>query len=1118
MAVHMRVLVMVCVLGLAVADGASAAMNVGLATSMDKVMIKAIHNGWPLEGWVADHYELALARNEHEAFQVIVWSNQALSNVNVSVSPLTGLNGAGPFDGTAQVWLVGHVDVSDDPIDNLDIAYPPHVVGYTGWWPDPLLTFMNTCNINANDRVAFWVDLATTGNTPAGDYTATVTVSASGQSPVTLQLNIAVWDFNVPVLSSLPTAMSCDLGKAQSLYGSTAWTTYGIKLKFWDMQLAHRMNITHLYQNVPDPMSDINYWFARGETMFNASKVPCANEPALASLYSTFNSQGRVHQLYTYGYDEATSDKYEVMYNTFTAIHNNYPGIRTMTTAFDDSFGTSPGTSFLRSAVDIWVPQPTKYKLDEAERLRAEGKDMWWYVCVSPRHPYANLFIEYPGIEPRHLMGTMPFKYKVGGFLHYAVANWPVGFNDGPITTGPYTDWDSRTVYNDNSNGWVNGDGSLFNPGPTGPIPTFRLENMRDGLEDFEYLTLLRSVTRVVNRCPTTPEQLAFVSSANALLSVPADVVASLTSYTRDPATLYSFRHQVAQKIIEGQALVPLSPPDGDDDGVGDPCDNCPNNPNNDQQDTDVDGMGDVCDPDMDNDSVPNASDNCPLIHNTDQINDDGDVFGDVCDNCPSHINDDQTDTDSDGLGDACDNCPTDANVDQADGDQDTVGDVCDNCPADPNADQLDTDDDGIGDVCDGDPTGNKWIDEEFDGTCTGLEKVGSWDQTSMLARWPRTWASSNGTFTLGKGWNPTCGAAMNTTKNYYRMTANLEPDMTATYGQGNKGIGAGNTVQGTDAEPLVLEFVVDFNAEAYGSYSSFYVELSYHNGTSDDQAPRNSTEGLYTQDGDLSNGDQGPWTDGQNHRVLAYGSFAGVNKPYGSPGSGQFGAAMLYDGRKWHYSKTVNDIHGVNAALWKRSDGLQCLFRMTIKTDTVIYELDNLGGTPINAPHELPRQYKDGFNRISLVVGNTIYTSGKVNYVDQIELRQGTLVVPIPTGACCIRTALGAGTCGITTQADCESNPTGTYLGDNTICGDNNANCEFCPSIFGDADFDQDVDSADFGVFQQCITGPGLVTVPPECTCLDRESDDDIDTDDLYFFVNCLTGPGAPGDPECAQ
>ncbi len=1097
-----------------------AALNVGLATSMDKVMIKAIHNAWPLEGWQADHYDLALARNEHEAFQVIVWSDQALSNANVSVSSLQGVGGAGPFDGTVQVWLVGHVDVSDDPIDNLDIAYPPHLVNYTGWWPDPLLTFMNSCNIGANDRVAFWIDVATTANTPPGNYVATVTVSATGQSPVALQLNVTVWDFAVPALSSFPTALSCDLGKASSLYGSTAWSTYGIKHKFWDMQLAHRMNVTHLYQNVPDSLGEIDYWFARGETVVNASKVPCADEPALAGLYNTFAAQGRVNQLYVYGYDEATSDKFPVMRDTFTAIHNNYPGLRTMTTAFDDSFGTSPGTSFLRPAVDIWVPQPTKYNMAEAEKLRAEGKDMWWYVCVSPRHPYANLFIEYPGIEPRHLMGTMPFRYKVGGFLHYAVANWPVGFNDGPITSGPYTDWDSRTVYNDGSHGWVNGDGSLFCPGPTGPIPTFRLENMRDGLEDYEYLTLLKSITRIVNRCPTSPEQQAFVSTANALLTVPANVIASLTSYTRDPSVLYDFRQQVAQKIIEGRALLPLSPPDADDDGVGNPCDNCPSVANNDQQDTDGDGQGDACDNDDDGDGHADGDDNCPLIGNVDQANADGDALGDVCDNCPGAVNDDQIDTDGDSKGDACDNCPNTPNADQADGDSDGVGDVCDNCPTTPNNNQLDSDDDGIGDACDGDPTGNKWIDDEFDGNCTGLDKVGSWSQSSMLTRWVKTFGNGNGTFTSNNGWTLPCGASMKTEKGYYyRMTANLEPDMTATYGQGNKGIGAGNALQGTDAEPLVLEFGVDFNTEAYGVYSSFYVELSFHDGTVDDQAPRNGTEGLYTEDSDLSNGDQGPWTDNRTHRVLAYGSFVGVNKPYGSPGSGGMGAAMYYDGSKWYYTSTAKDIYGHGAGMWKRLDGLKTLFRMTIKTDTVVLELDNMGGSPVNLPRELLRQYTGPFNRMSLVMGNSVYTSGKTNYVDQIELRQGVLVAPVPTGACCVRTGLGTGTCSVTTEADCTGSLGGTYLGNATVCGDNNVNCgDFCPTIFGDTDFDQDVDMTDFGILQKCLTGPGLVTVPPECTCLDRESDDDIDSDDLYFFNNCLTGPQVPADPDCAQ
>ncbi len=84
--------------------------------------------------------------------------------------------------------------------------------------------------------------------------------------------------------------------------------------------------------------------------------------------------------------------------------------------------------------------------------------------------------------------------------------------------------------------------------------------------------------------------------------------------------------------------------------------------------DTDLDGVSDVCD-------------NCSVIANSDQSDLDVDGIGDVCDNCPLTLNAFQQDTDLDGAGDVCDNCRDLSNADQADADSDGVGDLCDICP-----------------------------------------------------------------------------------------------------------------------------------------------------------------------------------------------------------------------------------------------------------------------------------------------------------------------------------------------------------------------------------------------------------------------------------------------------
>jgi hypothetical protein len=77
------------------------------------------------------------------------------------------------------------------------------------------------------------------------------------------------------------------------------------------------------------------------------------------------------------------------------------------------------------------------------------------------------------------------------------------------------------------------------------------------------------------------------------------------------------------------------------------------------QEDTDGDGIGDICDstPEGDNDSWPFAADNCVFVDNEDQAN----IHGDANNAVAGYTGDVCEDQDGDGVVDADDICPYDA-------------------------------------------------------------------------------------------------------------------------------------------------------------------------------------------------------------------------------------------------------------------------------------------------------------------------------------------------------------------------------------------------------------------------------------------------------------------------
>ena len=76
------------------------------------------------------------------------------------------------------------------------------------------------------------------------------------------------------------------------------------------------------------------------------------------------------------------------------------------------------------------------------------------------------------------------------------------------------------------------------------PVPTIRLENFRDGLEDYAYAKLLEA------RLAARPEKDDdWGRRAKELLAVPRDVMDTMTNYTDDPAALYAWRDAMADLI-----------------------------------------------------------------------------------------------------------------------------------------------------------------------------------------------------------------------------------------------------------------------------------------------------------------------------------------------------------------------------------------------------------------------------------------------------------------------------------------------------------------------------------------------------------------------------------------
>ena len=453
-------------------------------------------------GPVSDKYDISLAGNEYESFQLAILPfGKSLKNFTVEVSDLENKKGESISKSYIDVSLVEY---------NL-IDWQPDYVAEKGWYPDPLIPLKQGLSINGNDVCRpLWITVYAPFGTKAGDYFGTISVKAAGMKEITASIRCKVWDFDLPLVSHLKTHSWDQIDYFRDFYNLDEFPVDWY-LKFCDLLLRNRFNPGSAGGNYlsTKPDSTGQYDFSKVEkvlghcidrgltrfSMIQMKKGLYTPEEAeevykFVDAYAKFlKSRHWLDKALGELWDEPTDLEWPYIKERAERLKKIDPDIRLQLFAEGgpyDFWDKKTDRYGLNDLVNIWAP----VNIIESPVSQAKGTEIWTYFCTLARESAPNFYIDCPAINQRSIAWYC-WTYGVDGFEHWSTNYFWRNVRKGqPMDRKwPQVPWDSRTYY------YFDGEGQLVYPGPDGtPYSSVRLENFREGMEDYEYLFRLKEL------------------------------------------------------------------------------------------------------------------------------------------------------------------------------------------------------------------------------------------------------------------------------------------------------------------------------------------------------------------------------------------------------------------------------------------------------------------------------------------------------------------------------------------------------------------------------------------------------------------------------------------------
>lgn len=460
---------------------------------------------------------LDAAANETEAAQVVLRVQGAdLVLTNATLATFAGIGGAVPFI-RAQLLKVEYVYLPD-----LNRA-----------WPDPLPPLK--CPLTLRDGLTqpIWVSVNVPASTPPGLYHSTLRLAFQDGSGREIPIRLRVRGFQLPEHPSMRTAIGNEAWEfvlQQHRVKSGTLEAAELRRNYYRFFLERRLSPYQLPCDLFDP--EASQWL--NDPQLTSFVIPYSDDDVvLRRTIEHLKNNNWLEKGFFYVVDEPDEPvDFEKLRHRARKIQAIEPRAR-ITAPFNNSPRERSGQSTyerMEGLVNLWCPLSSALDVEAQAKRAARGDDSWWYVCCVPRHPRANLMIHWAGAAHRVLFWQQKQR-GINGFLYWSSIYWDPQFTRDPWTNMRTYEFGGRGAY---------GDGALVYPGDrvgiNGPVTSIRLELLRDGMDDFDYLTLFEKAR-----------------GKEAMKALIARATTDLNTYTTDPALLDALRREMAG-VLEGNS------------------------------------------------------------------------------------------------------------------------------------------------------------------------------------------------------------------------------------------------------------------------------------------------------------------------------------------------------------------------------------------------------------------------------------------------------------------------------------------------------------------------------------------------------------------------------------